>query len=256
MLEKLAGLLGPAPRTASQWTGFARLDWQPGERHRFTLEGTGARSDAPGGGLTRASEPYGIRSFGDQRCQRRPGCGRWEAFLTPNLLAVTQGSMGRHILDRGPETPSAFEQTLNVQHVGGSCRRWWWIRAMGSRSEIQRASAGAATRTNISMKCRKVLTGSGRTAGEGGLRAAPQCRCDGHVANQPGTYHYANVANFVSDALVFGEFGMADELDPMNQHNCDQRVKRGATRRPTSRAWIFALLLLLLADDGAAGTGI
>ncbi len=28
MLETLDGLLGPAPRTSTQWTGFGRLDWQ------------------------------------------------------------------------------------------------------------------------------------------------------------------------------------------------------------------------------------
>ena len=41
MLETLDTLLGPSPRTAMQWTGFARLDWQAAERHRFTLEGMG-----------------------------------------------------------------------------------------------------------------------------------------------------------------------------------------------------------------------
>jgi hypothetical protein len=27
-LEQLAALLGPAPRTAAQWVGFGRIDWQ------------------------------------------------------------------------------------------------------------------------------------------------------------------------------------------------------------------------------------
>ena len=44
--------------------------------------------------------------------------GRWEAFLTPNLLAVTQGSAGRHIFAEAPNTPSPFEQTLNVNAWG------------------------------------------------------------------------------------------------------------------------------------------
>jgi len=50
MLETLTGLLGPAPRTATQWTGFGRLDWQAAERYRFTLEGIGAHWNSPGGG--------------------------------------------------------------------------------------------------------------------------------------------------------------------------------------------------------------
>lgn len=50
-LEQLAGLLGPAPRTASQWLGFARLDWQAAERHRIALEANAAEWNAPGGGV-------------------------------------------------------------------------------------------------------------------------------------------------------------------------------------------------------------
>ena len=112
MLETLDGLLGPAPRTATQWTGFGRIDWQAAERHRFTLEGIGARWNSPGGGLTRVSETYGNHSFGSSQASEEWLLGRWEAFLTPNLLAVTQGSAGRDILSAHAGTPSAFEQTL------------------------------------------------------------------------------------------------------------------------------------------------
>ena len=73
MLETLAGLLGPSPRTARQWTGFGRLDWQAAERYRFTLEGIGAQWNSPGGGLTRLSETYGNHSFGRRR-PARSGC--------------------------------------------------------------------------------------------------------------------------------------------------------------------------------------
>ena len=92
MLETLGGLLGPAPRTAAQWVGFARLDWQAAERHHFTLEAIGADWDSPGGGLTRVSETYGNHSFGSSEASEELLLGRWEAFITPNLLMVTQGS--------------------------------------------------------------------------------------------------------------------------------------------------------------------
>ncbi|MGD0902827.1 MAG: carboxypeptidase regulatory-like domain-containing protein, partial [Terracidiphilus sp.] len=119
MLETLAGLLGPAPRTAQQWTGFARLDWQAAERHRFSLEGIGATWNSPGGGLTRVSENYGNHSFGSSKAREEWLLGRWEAFLTPNLLAVTQGSFGHNILSARPGAPSAFEQTLLGPNVWG-----------------------------------------------------------------------------------------------------------------------------------------
>ena len=108
LLETLDGLLGPAPRTATQWTGFGRLDWQASERHRFTVEGIGARWNAPGGGLTRVSETYGNHSFGSSTASEQWLMGRWEAFVTPNLLAVTQASAGRATQEARPETPSTY----------------------------------------------------------------------------------------------------------------------------------------------------
>ena len=46
------------------------------------------------------------------------------------------------------------------------------------------------------------------------------------VRNHTGTYHYSTVENFASDALVFAKYGLADALDPFDQHNCDQRGQR------------------------------
>jgi hypothetical protein len=71
LLETLDGLLGPAPRTAKQWTGFARLDWKVAERHRLMMEGTGAWWNSPGGGLTRVSETYGNHSFGTTKASEK-----------------------------------------------------------------------------------------------------------------------------------------------------------------------------------------
>ncbi len=88
-LEQLAALLGPAPRTTAQWVGFARIDWQATERQRFTLEGTSAESNSNGGGISRVSATYGNHSFGSGKAQEEWLLARWEAYLTPNLLAVT-----------------------------------------------------------------------------------------------------------------------------------------------------------------------
>jgi hypothetical protein len=45
------------------------------------------------------------------------------------------------------------------------------------------------------------------------------------LRNQTGTYTYANVENFISDALAFQNFS-TDPLDPLNpQHNCDETGK-------------------------------
>src|SRR5208283_2630903 len=100
----------PAPRTAAQWVGFARIDWHAAERHHFMLEGIGADWSSPGGGLTRVSETFGNHSFGSSQASQQWLLARWEAYLTPNLLAVTQSSAGRAILSARPDTPSDFEQ--------------------------------------------------------------------------------------------------------------------------------------------------
>src|SRR5262249_20559242 len=84
-LETLDGLLGPAPRTAEQTSGFARIDWQAAERTRFAFEGMSALWDSPGGGLTRVSETYGNHSFGVSHATENWALARWEQFLTPNL---------------------------------------------------------------------------------------------------------------------------------------------------------------------------
>src|SRR5581483_7568069 len=118
-LEQLAALLGPAPRSAAQWTGFARIDWQIAERHRFTLEGIGADWNAPGGGLTRASASYGNHSFGSNHASQQWLMTRWEAYLTPNLLTTTQLSAGHDILSARPNAPSALEQTFLNGNVWG-----------------------------------------------------------------------------------------------------------------------------------------
>ncbi len=69
------------------------------------------------------------------------------------------------------------------------------------------------------------------------------------LRNQTGTYHYANVENFASDALVFAKYRIAGELNPIDQHNCDQT---GKAWRDYGRdaAWLGlpAVLLLLLAS--------
>jgi hypothetical protein len=118
MLETLAGLLGPASRASSQLSGFGRLDWKPGERNRLTLEGSGANLDSSGGGLTRASETYGTHSFGSSSASDVWLIGRWEGFVTSNLLAVTQASTGRRVQRAPSPTPSAYEQTLNINALG------------------------------------------------------------------------------------------------------------------------------------------
>ena len=220
-LEQLAALLGPAPRAAAQWTGFARIDWQAAEHHRFTLESIGADWSAPGGGLTRLSENDGSHSFGSSHASQEWLLARWEAYLTPNLLAVTQASGGRDILAARPDTPSAFEQGFLS------------VNAYGQLPQIVVDSANGFTIGNPSRfgqgsyPDEKLYHGQemldwvrNHLLIKAGIEFDHNADATSLLRNQTGTYSYSHVANFISDALAFERFGFADTLDPRNPHNC------------------------------------
>ena len=223
ILESLSGLLGPAARTAKQWVGFGRLDWQAAERHRFTLEGTGARWNSPGGGLTRTSETYGSHSFGTSRASEYWMLGRWEAFLTPNLLAVTQGSAGRHIFAGQASTPSAFEQTMNINAWGQLPQMVVDSRDGFTIGNPSRFGSGSYPDEHL-YQVQQALDWVHRGfLVKAGVDWRHNADATGMVRNHTGTFHYSTVENFASDALVFAKYGISDALDRFDQHNCDQR---------------------------------
>jgi hypothetical protein len=231
MLETLDGLLGPAARSTSRWNGFGRLDWKIGERHSFSLEGTGAHFDAPGAGLTRASETYGTHSFGSSRASETWMLGRWEAFVTPNLLAVTQTSYGRQIQNAPAKTPSAYEQTLNINAWGQLPQIVVDSRYGFTIGNPARFGKGSYPDEHLYQASEQVDWVHGSVMIKAGFELSHNTDATSRLRNQTGTYHYSSVENFVSDALSFAAFGINGQLDPMDQHNCDQigRVWRDST---------------------------
>jgi hypothetical protein len=225
MLETLDGLLGPAPRTSAEWVGFARVDWNLGERHRLTAEATAADWNSPGGGFTRLSEAYGNHSFGDTHASEQWALGSWETFLTPNLLAVTQASYGRTILSAHAETPSVYEQTLNI-NVWGQLPQIVVDSSDGfTIGNPARFGPGSYPDERILHLQQQMDWAHGKLLVKGGFQFDHNADSTGMVRNQTGTYHYATVANFATDALAYAAFGMTDALDKFNQHNCDQTGK-------------------------------
>jgi len=222
MLSTLSGLLGPVSRAARQLSGFARLDWRAGERNHFTVEANGADWNAPGSGFTRVSEDYGNHSFGSSQASQQWLLTRWEAFITPNLLAVTQFSVGRSIQGIHAGTPSAFEQILN-QNVWGQLpqividSRYGFT--IGNPARFGQGSYPDERSIRVQQAFDWVHGGMLVKAG-----ASYSLNSD-HISllrNQTGTYYYSNIANFISDALVYSTFGLSDALDKFDQHNCDQ----------------------------------
>ena len=225
MLQTLDGLLGPAARSSSQWSGFGRLDWALGERHKFTLEGTGALSDSPGGGLTRTSETYGTHSYGSSRADDQWMLGRWEAFLTPNVLAVTQASAGRQFLTTPPESPSSFEQSL-VSNAWDRLPQMTVDSRYGfTIGNPARFGPGGYPDEHLYEAQEQLSWVRGATLIKAGFDFRHNNDATGFLRNQTGTYNYASVENFASDALAFAAFGLNGQLNPMDQHNCDQTGK-------------------------------
>ena len=231
MLATLGGLLGPAPRTATQWNGFARLDWQAGERHRFTLEGIGARWDSPGGGLSRVAETYGPDSFGISEASEEWVLGRWEAFLTPNLMAVSQGSAGRSIQGAHAEAPSAFEHTFLSPSVWGQLPQMVVDSRYGFTIGNPSNFGAGSYPDERTYEGQEMLDWvHGKLLVKAGFELNHNADTTSLLRNETGTYSYASVENFASDALAFAAFGVGGELNKMNEHNCDQtgRVWRDA----------------------------
>jgi len=226
LLTSLSGLLGPAPRTAAQWVGFGRLDWDASERNRFTLEATGALWNSPGGGLTRVSEPYGANSFGSSKASEELLLSRWEAFLTPNLLAVTQGSAGRTIQSAHAETPSTYEQPLLAPNQWGQLPQIVVDNRYGfTFGNPSRFGTGSYPDEHVYQGQETVDWVHGTLLVKGGFELSHNADATSLLRNQTGTYSYANVENYASDALAFAKYGLAGELNPYNQHNCDETGK-------------------------------
>ncbi len=221
MLETLDGLLGPAQRTSAQWLGFGRIDWQADERHHFTLEGIGADWSAPGGGLTHTAESYGSHSFGSREASQQWLLARWEAYLTPNLLAVTQGSAGRAVLSAKPDTPSALEQSFLSGNFWGQLpqivvdSRYGFT--IGNPSRFGKGDYPDERHYHgqemLDWAHNKLLV-------RAGFELDHNADAISQLRNQTGTYVYSKVEDFVSDALAFEKFGFADALDPGSPHNC------------------------------------
>lgn len=225
MLETLDGLLGPAARTQTHWNGFARLDWKLGERQTLLATLAATSTDAPGGGLTRTAEPYGTHSFGNASTAGQRALARWEYFLTPNLLASSAIAFN-HSVDRPhPGTPSSYEQAFNInvwdqlpQIVIDSSYGF----TIGNPARFGQGDAPNERRLHLQESLDWVRGALLVNAGAQMDYAEDRTTV---LRNLSGTYHYANVANFVTDALAFTNYGIGGALDANNPHTCDQTSK-------------------------------
>ncbi len=221
LLESLNALLGPAPRSAKQWIGFGRLDWQPTERDHWMAEGNIAQWDAPGGALTRTSETFGNHSFGNSKADEQWALARWEHYWTENLLAMTQASWSRELLRETPSNPSAFEQQFLINDWGRLPQINVDSRYGFRLGNSPRLGPGAYPDERRFQASQQLSWVAGQNLVKAGFSFGHVQDYIGVLLNQTGTYNYTSAVDFASDALTFLKFGLSGELDPYNQHNCD-----------------------------------
>ncbi|MBS1805325.1 MAG: carboxypeptidase regulatory-like domain-containing protein [Acidobacteria bacterium] len=225
LLESLAGLLGPAARSSHQLSGFGRLDWNAGERHRFTMQGNIQRTNSPGGGFARTWQTYGAHSLGSIHAANDWLLGRWDTFATSKMLMSTQLSFGRHVRSSEPETPSAFEQSLNASAWGVLPQIVVDSRDGFTIGNPARLGRGKYPDEGIYSLLQQVKWAHGNVLLNLGGELSHEIDRTTRLRNQTGTYYYSSIEDFASDALAFSAFGLNGELNPLDQHNCDQRGK-------------------------------
>jgi len=225
-LEQMAGLLGPVPRTISQWQGFGRLDWQMTERQHLSIEGNLAKLDAPGGALGRSIETYGSHSFGDSHATETWGQLRLESFLTPNLLNAAAGQYRRHVQSDTPQAPSAFESPLLANSWGQlpeiiADSKYGFI--LGKPARLGKSSY-PDERTFLAQDTVSWVRGAHLLKAGGSFDHLSDAVDT--LVNQTGTYSYADALNFVSDMASFNKYGFAGVGSASTgEHNCDATGK-------------------------------
>jgi hypothetical protein len=232
-LQQMATLLGPVPRTENEFLGFGRLDLQATDRQHFSLEGGATNADAPGGVLSRSSETYGSHSFGDSQSSEQWAMVRAESFLTADLLNTFAVQYRREVVGSLPQQPSLFESAL----IANQSTQPPEIVADSKYGFILGQPAWLGGRHNPD---ERVLVAQEMLSWVHGPHLLKFGASFDHLqdstdtlANQSGTYSYADIFNFASDTAAFAKYGFNGVDDPYeSQHNCDAtgRVHRaGAT---------------------------
>jgi hypothetical protein len=90
----------------------------------------------------------------------------------------------------------------------------------------------------------------GKLLVKAGFEVEPQCDATSLLRNQTGTYTYASVVNFASDALAFAATVSPNSTQIQPSTTATRPARCGTTRRATCAAGQSALLLLLFADHG------
>jgi hypothetical protein len=144
-------------------------------------------------------------------------------LATSNLLATTQVSIGREVQSTHAEHPSAFEQSLNIGAWGQLPQIVVDSRDGFTIGNPARFGKGRYPDESIYAAQQQLKWVHGSLFWSSGIKLHHETDATSRLRNQTGTYYYSTIGDFASDALAFFAYGLNGQLNPMDQHNCDQR---------------------------------
>lgn len=194
---------GIVPRTASQRILFPKLDWQMNDRNHVSVEYNYLRWNSPHGALTQTSTSYGVASFGDDHVTDDVVIGRWNTFLTANLMHELRLQYGRDFESELSGPPSAFEQPFSKNHYSRSPQITLISSGIGLRigkpATLDQPAMPDEHRTQIASTLTYVL---GRHLFKLGYDYNHVLDGVSSIYDGNGTYSYPNLLDFASDALA------------------------------------------------------
>ena len=187
------------------------------------------------------SENYGNHSFGSSQASEQWLLARWEAYLTPNLLAVTQGSAGRDDSERTARCAIRIRADVSQRGTfpgpAAADRRRLALR-LHHRQSLALRPGQLSRRAALSTAQEMVDWVRNRLLVKAGFELDHNADATSLLRNQTGTYSYSKVQNFISDALAFEKFGLAESVQPRRIRTTAMEPARpGMPRTASSRVW-------------------
>ena len=202
-ISGLIGEIGIVPRTAGQTILFPKLDWQLNDRNHLSLEYNYLRWNSPHGALTQTATSYGVASFGDDHVHDDLLIGRWNTFLTANLMHELRVQYGRDFESEFSTAPSAFEEPFSHNPFGRSPQITLVSSGSGLRigkpPTLDRAALPDERRTQIASTLTWVR---GNHTVKLGYDFNHVLDGIDSIYNGNGSYDYSSLLDFASDALA------------------------------------------------------
>jgi hypothetical protein len=194
---------GLVPRTANQIILFPKLDWQLNDRNHLSVQYNYLRWNSPHGALTQTATSYGVASFGDDHVTDDVVIGRWNTFLTANLMHELRVQYGRDFESQFSAPPSAFEQPFSQNQFDRSPQ----ITLIGSSSGLRIGKPPTLDRAALPDEHRtQVASTFSYVRGNHTIKLGYDFNhvLDGidSIYNGNGSYQYSSLFDFASDALA------------------------------------------------------